>query len=142
MEKLKRGQKLCTNCNTVNGVRSFNCKSCGNAFTMKKARKTLNTKGRGLVVDFKSLSKGDMIKVLKGSGPFHVGQDGERNYIGSKGKYRVDQVMEDGIMAVTTNGTHEFLYMGPVVQSTSLDTITRAPHKVVLIKKADVTVNG
>ena len=137
MEKIKRGQKRCLNCNHVNGVRAFNCKSCGLAFSMKKPRKTLNSKGRGLVVDFKTLCKGDSIKVLKGSGPYHTSPTGERNYIGSKGKYKVDQVMEDGIMAVTSTGTHEFLYMGPVVQSTSLDTITRAPHKVILLKKVE-----
>ena len=28
MEKLKRGQKMCKNCSTINGVRSFNCKNC------------------------------------------------------------------------------------------------------------------
>ena len=150
MDKVGRGQKLCKNCNTINGVRAFNCKSCGTPFTMKKPRKNIpvgnksSQNARGLVLDYKELSKGDVIKVLKGSGPYYTDENGEKTYLGNKGKYKVDSVMDDGIMIVNDYGSHEFLYMGPVVPSTMLDTLTRAPHKVVLLKKAptDVAVDG
>jgi len=140
MEKLKRGQKLCKKCNTINGVRSFNCKNCNNPFEMKKARKTVIINGvvkvrKNFVSDYKSLVKGDRIKVLKGSGPYHTDETGNKTYLGSKGKYTVDRVMDDGIMVSSQYGSHEFLYMGPVMTSPMLDTLTRAPFKIILLKK-------
>lgn len=147
MEKLKRGQKLCKGCNTINGVRSFNCKSCGNAFSMKKPPKNGIVIRQGVkvgnspTVDYKSLSKGDIIKVLKGSGPYHTNESGEKTYLGTKGKYTVDSIVQDGIMVVNQNGAHEFLYMGEVVTSSMLNTLTRSPYKIILLKKKEV-VNG
>ena len=57
--KTKRGQKLCASCNTINGVRSFECKNCGEQFKMKKGRKGARKK-KGQ--DFKT---GDMTKMRK-----------------------------------------------------------------------------
>ena len=38
--KLKQGQKLCKNCNDVNPIRSFNCKSCKFVFIQKTKEKS------------------------------------------------------------------------------------------------------
>lgn len=140
--KLKRGQKLCRNCNTINGVRSFNCKNCNNPFSMNKPRKHLPTKRivkvlKSLVKDFTQLNPGDKIKVLKGSGPYHTDENGIKHYIGNSGKFSVDRIVSNGIMAVTQYGAHEFLYMGPEMKSPDLETLTRAPYKVILIKRKE-----
>lgn len=145
MEKLKRGQKMCKNCNTINGVRSFNCKNCNHPFIMKKPPKSEMVGNKRVstarTVDYKTLSKGDVIKVLKGSGPYHTNENGDRTYLGNKGKYTVDRVVEDGIMAIGQHGSHEFLYMGETQQSNMLETLTRAPYKFVLLRKKE-PVNG
>jgi hypothetical protein len=136
--KLKRGQKLCRNCNTINGVRSFNCKSCNSPFAMKKVRKTILVDGkvkRNFITDHKTLQKGDYIRVFKKGGPYHLDKDGNKNYLCHKGKYTVDRIMEDGIMVHSQYGGSEFLYMGPKMISPILDTLIRAPHKITLITK-------
>lgn len=154
MEKLKRGQKMCKNCSTINGVRSFNCKNCNHPFVMKSGKKApteevavitskkvkrfkINKTRKIPVSDHTTLFKGDLIKVVQGSGPFHTDQDGNINYLGNKGKYTVSEILPDGIMVSSPYGSREFLYMGPEVKSPVMDSITRAPHKVILLKKAD-----
>jgi hypothetical protein len=64
-----------------------------------------------------------------------------RNYLCRKGKYTVSQVLEDGIIVSSQYGGHEFLYMGPVMVSPVLETITRSPHKITLINKGANNVN-
>ena len=44
MMKAKPGQKLCSSCNEVNGVRAFECKKCGEAFKMKRRRRGFKKK--------------------------------------------------------------------------------------------------
>lgn len=140
--KLKRGQKLCSNCNTINGVRSFNCKECNSPFTMKKKRKNtpaLNAArvNRNLIADYTTLSKGDKIKVLKGSGPYYIGESGEKQYLGNKGIFVVDSILGNGIMAVSKYGSIEFLYMGQEERSNVMDNIIRSPYKIALISKGE-----
>ena len=64
--KLGRGKKICKHCNTINGVRSFECKKCGQTFKMKKGPKGIRKKR---IEDFKTLQKGDWIKVNSQSLP-------------------------------------------------------------------------
>ena len=138
MTKLKRGQKMCKNCQTINGVRSFNCKNCSHPFKMKGTRKTITVNGkikRNFITDHKTLEKGDYIRVFKKGGPYHLDPAGNKNYLCRKGKYTVDKVTDNGIMVYSQYGGFEFLYMGPVEKSPVLDTIIRAPHKITLINK-------
>lgn len=144
MEKLKRGQKLCRNCNTINGVRSFNCKNCNHPFVMKSGpkdgtlkKKKLKKFRKHLVEDYNTLCPGDLIKVVQGTGPYHTDGEGVKHPIGNKGKYRVKTILPNGIMVSSDYGCQEFLYMGPVVQSPTVETVTRAPHKLILLKKAE-----
>ena len=65
MTKRKRGQKICENCGEVNGVRAYECKKCEYPFKMKKGRRTPKKKQ---VEDHTTLSKGDVIRVVGGSG--------------------------------------------------------------------------
>ena len=60
--KLKRGQKICKKCNAICAARSRICKECGAAFISK------NTPIKNEVKDWKSLEKGDWLKVVQGTG--------------------------------------------------------------------------
>ena len=53
--KARPGQKICSSCDEINGVRAFECKNCGIAFKMKKARRGPKKKQ---VEDFTTLKKG------------------------------------------------------------------------------------
>ena len=128
--KNKRGQKVCEHCKTINGVRTYECKQCGHAFTMKRTRKGIRKKR---VRDFTLLTKGDTIKVVGGSGPYYTDSKGDRLYLVERGRYTVSGTSHDGIHAYGPNG-YNYLYMGTVCKSNILDTITRSPCKVYLLK--------
>jgi len=127
----KRGQKKCKSCNTINGVRSFVCKQCGAEFHMKKFKRGHR---KILIKDHTILQSGDTIRVIGGSGPYYVGADGERTYLVDRGKYRVVKIDDGGIWAIGDSG-YEYLYMGEICKSSILDSITKAPCKVLLIRK-------
>lgn len=128
----KRGQKKCSSCNTINGVRSFECKHCGAQFKMKKFKRGLT---KTLIKDHTILKKGDAIRVIGGSGPYYEGADGVRIYFVERGKYCVDRVDENGIFAFSESG-FDYLYMGKICKSKILDSIIKAPCKVLLLRKA------
>lgn len=128
--KIKRGQKLCPNCNTINGVRTFVCKNCEAEFKMKKGRKRPRTKK---VEDYKTLERGDTIKVVGGSGPYHTSREtGERTYMIDRGKYTVISTDITGIQVYGPNG-YGYLYMGEIKPSLLIDSITQAPCKILKV---------
>lgn len=130
--KTKRGQKTCSSCNTINGVRSFECKQCGAQFKMKKLKRGLK---RILIKDHTILQKGDTIRVIGGSGPYYEDATGERTYFVERGKYSVDKVDANGIFAFSEGG-FDYLYMGEICRSKILESIIKAPCKVLLLRKA------
>lgn len=129
--KVKRGQKLCESCNTINGVRSFECKSCGTEFKMKKFKRG---RRKVLVTNHLDLVKGNLIRVVGGSGPYHEDANGERTYLIDRGKYIVDHVDKNGIHAYGDTG-YGYLYMGEICKSKLLDSIIKAPCKILLLKE-------
>ena len=140
MTKNKRGQKLCSKCNTANGVRAYECKSCGTEFKMKKIRKGNKNKQ---IEDFRTLNKGDRIKVLSRSGNYYYKQNGDRIYWTGAGKFRVKELTFDdekqtyGIACyglTNKNGGYHWLYMGKERRIEDSDISFHAPHKVVRIK--------
>ena len=132
MTKRKRGQKICSECGCVNGVRAYECKQCDYPFKMKKYRKG-NKKKR--VEDHKTLIKGDVIRVVGGSGPYHTDYNGEKTYLVDRGKYIVDHTDQQGIGAYGKTGFN-YLYMGKSCPSPLMNTITKAPCKIILLKGA------
>ena len=130
MVKSKRGQKVCSHCNTVNGVRSFECKNCGQAFKMRKGPKGIRKKR---IEDHRDLKKGDYIKVVGGSGPYYTDEYGERQYLVERGKYTVSHTDDGGIHAYGNTG-YNYLYMGKSCPSPMMDSITRSPCKIVLLQ--------
>ena len=130
MTERKRGQKICENCGEVNGVRAYECKKCDYPFKMKKYRKG-NKKKK--VEDHMTLNKGDLIRVVGGSGPFYTGDDGDKIYLVDRGKYTVADVDKLGIHAHGKHG-YSYLYMGKRCRSPMMESITKAPCKIVLLK--------
>ena len=130
--KTKRGQKLCSNCETINGVRSYECKQCGTKFKMKRGR--LGPKNQR-VEDHTALNKGDLIRVVGGSGSYYLDKEGEKHYFTDRGKYTVFGIYQDYILAIGPYGT-TILYMGKKRRSKLLDSMWDAPHKILLLKGA------
>ena len=130
MIKNKRGQKVCEHCNKINGVRSFECKNCGQAFKMRKAPKGIRKKR---VEDHRNLVKGQVIKVIGGSGSYYTDEYGERQYFVERGKYIVSHTDDLGIHAYGKTG-YNYLYMGKSCPSPTLDSIVRSPCKILLLQ--------
>ena len=130
MSKRKRGQKICENCGEVNGVRAYECKVCEHPFKMKRGRRTPKKRA---VEDHTTLQKGDLIRVVGGSGSFHTDDNGEKTYLVDRGKYTVHNTDLNGIHAYGKTG-YNYLYMGESCPSPLLSTITKAPCKIVLLK--------
>ena len=130
--KTKRGQKLCSNCKTINGVRSYECKKCGNKFKMKRGRLAPKNKQ---VEDHMTLRRGDLIRVVGGSGCYYVDREGDKHYFTDRGKYTVYEIHKDYILANGGYGA-SYLYMGKEKHSKLLDCMWDAPHKIVLVKAA------
>lgn len=132
--KLKRGQKLCKNCNGINGARSHVCKHCGHEFkagaiAKNKPAKTRKPKKYEEISDWKSLQSGDKIKVVGRSGNYYVNPNGERQYLTDAGIYTIKDIDERGIHVY--NGGYGYIYMGPEVPSQVIPNMYRSPHKIV-----------
>lgn len=137
--KLKRGQKLCKNCNQTNGARSHTCKHCNHSFKSNDAPISKNKPGKVKkqrkpkkfeeISDWTSLQNGDRIKVIGRSGNYYMGQDGERQYLTDAGLYTVRGV--DSLGLHVYDGGYGYIYMGPEVRSDVIPNMYRSPHKIV-----------
>ena len=138
--KLKRGQKCCKNCQTINAARQRICIECKKPFQLK------NTPIKNEIKDWKSLQKGETFRVVNGTGPYYVlsrdcgeGNKGDKIFMGAKGKYVVKSLSECGIQAFSKTvrgGYYEFIYMGKDSYSQALNIHSRA-HRIVKIKYKD-----
>ena len=129
-----KGQKICPECNAVNGARAYQCKVCDYAFPNKHGRIRYSKRP---VRDWRDLKRGDCVRVVGGSGSYYESPEtGERTYMSSKGKYKVDSVTSNGIVAygIGKNNTGcQFIYMGVHKQSNLVDNMYNSPHKLVRI---------
>jgi len=128
-----KGQKACPECGAVNGARAFQCNVCEYAFPNKYGRKRYNRP----VSNWNELKRGDCFRIVGGSGSYYMSPDtGERTYMSSKGKYIVNSITRDGILAygIGKNNTGcEFIYMGEHTKSPLCDNMYKAPHKLIRI---------
>jgi len=135
--KVKRGQKLCKNCNQVNGARAHTCKFCNfefvpasitkkNKFRTKKAKKFEE-------VDWNTLERGDRIKVIGRSGNYYINDMGERSYLSDPGVYTIQSKDSNGLVVYSTNCGYGYIYMGEEKQSDLIDNMYRSPHKIVKV---------
>ena len=103
-----RGQKQCKNeeCGIFVGPRTYVCPGCGYDFNFK----------RESTLDWKKLEKGDVFKSKSGSGPYWLTKKGERISMGYHGRFKVLNILTDGILACSLKGIetqHVYIYMGP-----------------------------
>ena len=108
--KVKRGQKLCKNCNGINGARAYVCKHCNVAFVSNAISKTKKFKRKRQpkkfeeISDWKELSDGDKIKVIGRSGNYYVGSNGDRQYMTDAGVYTVKDKDDKGLTVYSQDG--------------------------------------
>jgi ribosomal protein L40E len=134
--KLKRGQKLCKKCNGINGARSHVCKHCNTEFTIganakNKPAKIKKTKKYEEIEDWRSLKRGDRVKVVGRSGNYYVNNDGERQYLTDMGVYTVQEIDDLGLRVY--DGGYGYIYMGPEVASDTIPNMYRSPHKLLKV---------
>ena len=138
--KLKRGQKLCKNCNQINGARAHVCKHCNSEFIKKTDSVISNNKKRrkrfkkyDSINNWQELSSGDSIKVIRGSGPYYIGENGDKQYLSDAGIYSVISSDSKGLVVYGNNGGYGYIYMGPEEKSPTLPNVYRSPHKILKI---------
>ena len=135
--KLRRGQKLCKKCDSINAARSRACNTCGVIFISK------NTPIKNEIKDWSSLQKGEFFRVVQGTGPYFVCtrvseelEVGDKIYMGCKGKYELVRVMGNGLLCKGIGKKScglEFLYMGNKEVSKKTG-IIKEPHRLIKIK--------
>ncbi len=126
-----RGHKTCKHCGATTGPRAHNCPACGKAFTFKSEVVAVEDKA----FDWRELQKGDLIKVVSGSGPYFKGE-ADRIYMGYHGVFRVQWVDDKGIHAYPVKAKeagHCYIYMGERVKE-SIGGLVQKPHRVRKIK--------
>ena len=131
----KRGAPLkeCMGCGKRCHARMANCGDCGYVFYKKKNKNQP-------IENWKELSPGDKIKSVKGHGPYWLNpKTKEKTYMGSYGKFSVQDVGKDHIVVHqkigntrVTSGT-EVLYMGDHVKSPLCDNLYNCPHKLIRV---------
>lgn len=129
--KKKRGAPLknCSGCGKCCHARVANCSDCGYVFYAKK-------NNRQEIKDWQSLKRNDVIKSVKGHGPYWINPETkEKTYMGSYGRFRVQEVGPDYIMAysIKAGSGIEVIYMGNRVKSQLCDNLYNCPHKLVRV---------
>ena len=82
------------------------------------------------------MSRGDIIRVVGGSGPFFKHKNGDKQYLTERGVYYIVEVLPDGLSVQShKGGGTEFLYMGSVCKSPWCTNLYRSPHKLLLKKR-------
>lgn len=135
--KLKRGQKLCKNCNNINGARSYVCKHCNHEFNpsvSKNKFKNVKKTKKYSRVNWNDLVRGDRIKVFKGGGNYYVNNLGEKIYMSRPGIYTIQDKDTNGLIVYSNkHGGFGYIYMAEEIQSPTIDNYYRAPHKIAKI---------
>jgi hypothetical protein len=138
---MPKGSKQCDSCGELNGPRSFVCKSCQKPFLFKPA---FMKPKRGEALDWHELKRGDRIKVIQGTGPYHLKDDGEKINMGYSGEFNVAYLDGKGIHAYGNKdegpASHCYIYMGKDERAQS--GLYRTSHKIERLRaanKEDVT---
>ena len=146
-KRKKRGAptKKCSICGSKSHARASKCE-CGYQFYIPK--KELREKQ---AANWRELKKGDIIKVVAGSGPYFLSKDrpGERIMMGEKGKFEVEEILDKdsrccGIYAHQLYGRagkshyREWIYMGESYYSED-NSIHKEPHRIKVLKSCQAT---
>jgi hypothetical protein len=125
-KKKRAPTKSCPDCQQDCHARLSTCKKCGFVFYKKK---------KSTIEDWKSLQRGDRVRVVGRSGTYYIKKSGDKIYFTDAGIYSVREVRYDGLIVIGTGKRshgYEFLYMGDEVKSSMLDNLYNAPHKLML----------
>ena len=134
--KLKRGQKLCKNCNQINGARAHVCKHCNSEFDIRvKGSKVIKRKKikQYVPIEWNTLQKGDKIKVIGRSGNYYINSEGEKTYLSDPGVYSVQAIDDNGITVYGTDNGFGYIYMGKEEPHKEIPNMYRSPHKIVKV---------
>ena len=136
--KLKRGQKLCKNCNGINGARSHTCKHCNTDFDSTKSKSPTKIKKQRKPkkfqeINWQELTTGDKIKVVGRSGNYYINPVGEKQYLTDAGLYTVQRQDSNGLVVYSSNGGFGYIYMGPEMVSETIPNMYRSPHKILKV---------
>lgn len=134
--KLKRGQKLCKNCNQINGARAYVCKHCNTEFDIRaKGNKVIKKRKikKYVPIEWNTLEKGDRIKVIGRSGNYYINQAGEKTYLSDPGIYTVQGIDEKGITVYASDSGFGYIYMGVEELHKEIPNMYRSPHKIVKV---------
>jgi len=138
---MAKGQKFCSNpsCGKPSGPRSFVCKHCNTQFTFKAQSKEQKNTKVIRDVDWKTLVKGDRIKV--GGGPYYMNKEGEFLPMGYRGRFVVDSLDNKGIKAYGIDKHTGFAYIWMGEDKKDNDTgIFKTKHKLMKLKQKTVLV--
>lgn len=124
--------KICQKCNEKNPARCRKCKKCESAFAFKVKKKNGEKK---LKIDWKSLQKGDTIKV-SGGGPFFLKKGTlEEVSMGYSGLFSVCAVDENGIQAIGIDKFSGFCHIWMNGEGVSSTGVNKRPHSVYKVEK-------
>lgn len=126
---MPKGLKTCPDCGLAVGVRVKVCSECEHKFAFKPSVWREKSKA---VKDWRELEKGDVIRTVNGTGSYWNLENGEKIYLGEKGKLVVQKVLSNGIQVYGKHG-FSFVYMGK--PRLSRIGVHERPHKIKLIKK-------
>lgn len=133
---MPRGQKECQSCGNLTGPRAYSCPKCSATFLFKAQTKEQKTTKLIKNVDWKMLVQGDRIKV--NGGPYFVNKSNEYVPMGYRGKFTVQKIDNDGILAYSSKGGFCYIYMGPDKQDSETK-IFKTKHKLIKLKKKNIT---
>lgn len=136
--KLKRGQKLCTKCNQINGARAYHCKHCGEPFEVRaKGSKVKKKHVKKLEsISWSDIEVGQKIKVMGRSGTYYVSENGDKTYMSDPGIYTIIGKDANGLRVYGKSG-YTYIYMGPEKKSTLLENMYNAPHKIMKVNVSE-----
>jgi hypothetical protein len=117
-------EKICPDCQRRCHARLATCKGCDFVFYKKK---------KSIIEDWKSLRRGEYIRVVGRSGTYYIKENGDRIYFTDAGVYCVREVHHNGLIVTGTGRTshgYEFLYMGDEKRSPLMVNLYTSPHKL------------
>ena len=129
----KRGIKVCPECGTENGARSYECSKCDYEFPMRKKRRGVRKKD---VTDWTQLKSGDVIRAVGRSGSYYTDSNGDKQYLLNNCIYTIYKLDDNGIVCHGKWG-YEYIYMGPEKEGIVSSITMCAPKLKLLVGHTD-----
>ena len=132
----KRGIKVCPECGTENGARSYDCTNCDYEFPMRKKRRGVRKKD---VTDWTTLKSGDVVRLVGRSGSYYIDNNGDKQYLLSNTTYKIYKLDHEGLIVHGKFGT-EYIYCGPEKEGIVSSITMCAPKLKLLVGNTDPLV--